>query len=299
MGFQVGATYAINDMISVAIGGRYVSAKNNYEGRSDGITIDAPAIYGGTQPPGNYLRLVAMTPGLPPEVVAGLNANAAALDLVSTDGDLAAVQRGSGFTPIIGLNINLIDKLNIALKYEHHTKIEMTNETEIDDMGMFPDGEKSRADLPGHISAGVQFKPFDKLTASVGFNYYLDKPAYYGQTDESGEQIDNEMTIDENTYSFSASLEYKFLGILGLSAGYSYTSLGVNDGYQSDLSYGNPSNSVGGGVFVDVGEILTINAGVVFVMYDDYTKNFTSPVPFAETYKKNTTLFAIGLDIHL
>jgi hypothetical protein len=299
MGFQVGATYAINDMISVAIGGRYVSAKNNYEGRSDGITIDAPAIYGGTQPPGNYLRLVAMTPGLPAEVVAGLNANAAALDLVSTDGDLAAIQHGSGFTPIIGLNINLINKLNIALKYEHHTKIEMTNETEIDDMGMFPDGEKSRADLPGHIAAGAQFKPFDKLTASVGFNYFLDKPAYYGQTDESGEQIDNEMTIDENTYSFSASLEYKFLGIHGLSAGYSYGSLGVNDSYQSDLSYGNQSNSLGGGVFVDVGEILTINAGVVFVMYDDYIKNFTSPVPYAETYKKNTTLFAIGLDIHL
>ena len=36
MGIQVGATYAINDMISVAIGGRYVLANNSYEGHTYG-----------------------------------------------------------------------------------------------------------------------------------------------------------------------------------------------------------------------------------------------------------------------
>ncbi len=299
LGIQLGATYALNEMISVAIGARYVSARNSYEGNTDGITIDAPAAYGGTQPPENYLRLVAMTPGLPAEVVAGLNGNANALELISSDGELIAEQRGFGITPIIGLNINLAEKLNVALKYEHRTKIELTNETEVDDLGMFPDGAKSRADLPGHIMAGASFTPFKKLTASVGFNYFLDKPAFYGVTDESGEQINNETTIDENTYNVSAGLEYKFLGILGLSAGYSYGSLGVNDSYQSDLSYSNKSHSVGGGVFVDLGEILTVNAGVVFVMYDDYTKSYTSPLPYTEIYKKETTLFAVGVDIRL
>ena len=47
MGYQVGATYAINEMISVAIGARYVSVKNSYEGYTNGITIDIPAAYGG------------------------------------------------------------------------------------------------------------------------------------------------------------------------------------------------------------------------------------------------------------
>lgn len=299
LGFQLGATYALNEMISVAIGARYVSARNHYEGNTDGITIDAPAIYGGTQPPENYLRLVAMTPGLPADVVTGLNANASALELISSDGELIADQRGSGITPIIGLNINLVDKLNVALKYEHRTKIELTNETEVDDLGMFPDGAKSRADLPGHIMAGAAFTPFKKLTASVGFNYFLDKQAFFGVMDENGEQINNETTIDENTYSISASLEYKLLGILGISAGYSYGSMGVNDSYQSDLSYSNMSHSVGGGVFVDIGDILTVNAGVVFVMYDDYTKNYTSPFTYTEIYKKETTLFAVGVDISL
>jgi long-subunit fatty acid transport protein len=299
MGFQVGATYAITDMISVAIGARYVSAKNSYEGTSDGITIDAPAAYGGTQPPGTYLRTVAATPGLPADVVAGLNGNAAALDLVSTDGELVAVQKGSGFTPIVGLNLNLIDMLNIAVKYEHHTKIELTNETEIDDMGMFPDGEKSRADLPGMITVGAQLKPIDKLSVCAGFNYFLDKPAYYGYADENNVQINNETTIDNNAYTLSASVEYKFLGILGLSAGFSTGNLGVNDNYQSDLDYALKSNTVAGGVFVDIGEMLTINAGLVYVMYQDYEKNFTVPLPYSEIYKKSTTLFAIGLDISL
>lgn len=299
MGYQVGATYAINDMISVAIGGRLVTASNSYEGALSGVTINAPAAYGGTQAPGNYLRIVASTPGLDAGTVGLLNGTAAALDQATADADLKAVQKGMGFTPIVGVNLHLTDMVNIAVRYEHHTKIELTNETEVDDVGMFPDGEKTRADLPGHITAGASFTPFKKLTASVGFNYFLDKPAYYGVSDENGEQINNESTIDENTYNISASLEYKLLGILGLSAGYSYGSLGVNDSYQSDLSYSNMSHSVGGGVFVEIGEILTVNAGVVFVMYDDYTKNYTSPFTYSEIYKKETTLFAIGVDISL
>jgi long-subunit fatty acid transport protein len=209
------------------------------------------------------------------------------------------VQKGAGITPIVGLNINLMDKLNIALKYEHHTKIELTNETEVDDLGMFPDGATTRADLPGHFTAGIAFQPFKKLTASVGFNYFLDKAAFYGASDENGAQISNETSIDKNSYTLGASLEYKFLGILGVSAGYSFGNLGVNDNYQSDLSFANKNSSVGAGLFVDVGEILTINAGVVFVMYDDYSKGYTSPFPYTETYQKDATLFAVGLDINL
>ena len=304
MGYQVGATYAINDMISVAIGGRFVTAKNSYEGSLTGITIDAPAAYGGTMPAGDYLRIVAASPGLDAGTVALLEGTAAGLDVATADADLNATQSGSGFSPFISVNFHLTDMINIAAKYEHHTKIELTNETETDDVGMFPDGEKSRADLPGMFTLGAQLKPLKNLTASVGFDYYLDKSAYYGHIDEGGEQINNESTIDNNTYTISASLEYKLLGILGVSAGYSNGSLGVNDSYQSDLSYGLKSQTVGGGVFVDVGEIVTINAGVSYTMYDDYSKSqsylpagFPQAVPFTDTYGKNTIIVAFGVDI--
>ena len=306
MGYQLGATYAINDMISVFLGARMVMASNSYEGSLSGITIDAPEVYGGTMPAGDYLRFIAQVPGLDPVTIGMLNGTAAGLDVATADADLNATQKGTGFTPIIGVNFHLTDMVNIAAKYEHHTKLELTNATDADDVGMFPDGEKVRADLPGMFSLGAQISPIKKLTASVGFNYFLDKSAFYGNVDEGGEQINNESTIDDNGYTISAGLEYKLLGILGVSAGYSTGNNGVNDNYQSDLSYGLKSQTVGGGVFVDVGEMVTINAGVSFTMYDDYSKNqsyqptgFPQAVPFADTYGKNTMIVAVGVDISL
>jgi long-chain fatty acid transport protein len=305
MGYSFGATYAINDMISVYLGGRVVSAKNEYEGALTDVTVDAPAPYGGTMPAGDYLRIVAMTPGLPPDVVATLNGTAAAMDAGTADKAMDATQKGTGFTPVISLNIHPSDMFNFAVKYEHHTKLELTNDTEVDDVGMFPDGGKVRADLPGMFAVGAWVKPIPKLTASVGFNYFLDKGAYYGNTDATGEQIDNELTIDENGFTYSVALEYKLLDILGVSAGFTSGNNGVNDDYQSNITYELKSKTFGGGVFVDIGEKVTINAGVNFTSYEDYSQPksyFLAPtiaVPYTDTYGKKTTIFAIGVDIHL
>ena len=305
MGYQAGATYAINDMISVYLGGRVVVANNEYEGSLTDVTVDAPQAYGGTMPPGDYLRIVAMTPGLPPDVVATLNGTAAAMDAGTADKYMKASQSGTGFTPIISLNIHPSDMFNFAVRYEHQTKLELTNDTEVDDVGMFPDGEKVRADLPGMFAVGAWVKPIPKLTASLGFNYFLDKSAYYGNTDQSGEQIDNETSIDENGFTYSIALEYKLLDMLGVSAGFTSGNNGVNDDYQSNVTYALKSQTWGAGVFVDVGEKVTINAGFNMTSYDDYSQPksyFLAPtieVPYTDTYTKKTTIFAIGVDIHL
>jgi len=296
MGIQVGATYAINDMISVAIGGRYVMANNAYEGSLTGVLIDAP--YGDWQTPGDYLRRIASNPQLPADVIASLEATATGLDALTADAELDAIQTGSGFTPIISVNFHLSDKINIAAKYEHHTKIELTNDTEVDDVNMFPDGEKTRADMPGLFALGAEVSPLKNLTATASFNYYLDKSAYYGYTDGNGELIDNETIIDENGYTWAFSLEYKILSILGVSAGYTSGNNGVNDNYQSGLTYGLKSASWGAGVFVELGEMITLNAGYSATSYDDYSKSQSSSisVPYIDTYAKSTNMFAIGID---
>jgi long-subunit fatty acid transport protein len=274
------------------------------------VTIDAapnpPFLdFGGTLPPGDYLRNVAQTPGLDPTVVGQLNGFASALDVATADAELVAEQNGVGFTPIIGVNIHVSDMLNIGAKYEHHTKIELTNYTEVDDVGMFPDGETVRADLPGMFAVGAQVRPLKKLTASVGFNYFLDKPANYGYTDALGEPINNETVIDENTYTYSVALEYKILDILGISVGYTSGNNGVNDVYQSNMTYSLKSRTFGGGIFVDLGEMIRLNAGFNMTTYDDYDLSESyalAPsivVPYTDTYAKQTTLFAIGIDIHL
>jgi len=307
MGYQLGATYAINDMISVALGGRLVTASNSYEGALTGVSIDAapanPAA-GGTMPPGDYLEIVSTSPGLDAGTVGLLLGTAAALDVATADAYLNATQSGTGFAPIIGVNFKLNEKINFAAKYEFHTKMVLTNDTEVDDVGMFPDGAETRADLPAMLALGAEWNILGNLTATGSFNYFFDKSAYYGDVDATGEQVDNELTIDENGYTWALSLEYKFLGILGVSAGYTGGNNGVNDTYQSDLSYALKSQTVGGGVFVDIGEMVTINAGVALTMYEDYTEpgsytplGFPSAVPYNTTYGKDNMIFAIGVDL--
>jgi long-subunit fatty acid transport protein len=284
-------------MISVAIGGRYVMARNSYEGSMTNITINAPAVYGGTMAPGDYGRVLASL--VDNEMVQELLLSTASeLDAATVDQYLEASQAGSGFTPIIGVNVNLFDMLNIGAKYEHHTKIELTNETTTDDVGMFPDGETVRADLPGMFAVGAAISPIDKLEASLGFNYFLDKGANFGYTDPEGNPVDNSYVIDENSWTLQASLQYRMIGPLGISAGYTFGNLGVNDNYQSGLTYANKNSSIAGGLFFEVGELLVINAGYVHTMYDDYSVDFSGDMgSYTETYGKATDLFAIGVDI--
>jgi long-chain fatty acid transport protein len=227
------------------------------------------------------------------------------MDAGTADKQMKATQKGTGFTPIISLNIHPSDMFNFAVKYEHHTKLELTNDTEVDDVGMFPDGEKVRADLPGMFAVGAWVKPIEKLTISAGFNYFLDKGAYYGKMDATGEQINNETSIDDNGLTYSFALEYRLIDILGLSVGYTSGNNGVNDSYQSNVTYALKSQTWGAGVFVDVGEKVTINAGFNMTSYEDYSQPNSyalAPsvvVPYTDTYGKKTTIFAIGVDIHL
>jgi len=300
-GIQANATYAINDMISVALGGRYVMATNTYEGSMTDITVDAPEAYGGTQSPGDYaMALSAIV--TPINAIGGAMLDAAAAGLYAQTGDqhLKTTQKGSGFTPIIGVNLNFGERMNIGARYEHRTKIELENDTEQDLTPpmdpMFPNGEVTRSDLPGMFAVGATVKPLEKLAVNVSFNYFLDKAAYYGDT-LNGEQINNESSIEENGLTLAASLEYKFLGLLGVSVGYSYANLGVADSYQTDMSYANSSNTLAGGVYIDLGEMIRINAGYLYVMYDDYVKSYEGPPAWTDTYGKSTNMFAIGIDL--
>ena len=69
------------------------------------------------------------------------------------------------------------------------------------------------------------------------------------------------------------------------------------------MSHALKSNTIAGGVFVDLGKKIVLNAGFVYVMYADYTNSALSyemaplfpNVPYSDTYSKNTTIFAIGL----
>lgn len=158
--------------------------------------------------------------------------------------------------------------------------------------------------MPATLALGAEVNILKNLTATGSFTYFFDKSAYYGNVGDGGEQVDNESTIDANGFTWGVSLEYRFLGMMGVSAGYNGGNNGVNETYQSDLSYALKSQTVGGGVFVDIGKMVTINAGVAFTMYEDYTlgdtytpTGFPVEVPYNTTYGKDNMIFAIGIDL--
>ncbi len=304
-GYQANVSYEINDLISVALGGRYVTAKNTYQGYINDVTITAspgqvlpgtvPAPYNGS--PGNYLRAIGNTP-YGASQKPSLDASAAALDAM-TNVEADVVEEGSGFTPIISVNITPNDMFNISLKYEFKTNLRLT--TTVNDGkdagGMFEDGATKVADMPAMLSAGVGVRPSGKLYIAAGMSYYFDKSNDYdGSTD-----LEVEM-IDKNFFEYSVGVEYALTKMLKLSAGYSGTQTGVNEKYQSDLRYSLNTSTFGGGIGLTLSPMIDINLGGMWTMYQD--GSVTRPAPYTglpdvtETYDTETWVIGIGVDLH-
>jgi len=296
-GYQFNAAYEINDMFSVALGARYISAKNTYTGHLKDVAIDAPATYGGTQAPGDYLRVVQAATGN-----AALGAFASVLDAQTGDFEVDVEQTATAFTPIISLNVTPSDKMNIALKYELPTKLELENNTKVDGSGLFPDKEKSRMDLPGFLSAGLNYKITDKFLVSGGFHYYFDKGADYGHKDAAGEAIKNEDIFDSNFMEFAVGLQYGITENIDITAGYLRAQTGANEKYHSDLTHSLSSNTFGIGGSYAVSQMIDINLGVAFTTYAETEKEFNVPsmtteiIPVVETYDRSNFFVGLGLD---
>lgn len=358
-GYQLGASYEINDMLSVYLGARYVTAKNTYAGHLTDITvtmggnpIPATAIFGPLA-----TQLQPLTDGFGALVVGGAGSltldqalAASVIDattyaqltggltlagmptnltidqtyekvsgperaayVLADQNDVEVEQTGSGIAPIIGANINLMDKrLNIGLKYEFMTKLELTNNTTTDFIidydpytntatGMFPDGKKFRNDMPALLTAGFDYKITDKFSVASGFHMYFDKSADYGRK-LNGVHVDNKDVIDHNSTEFALGLEYKLSEKLLLSIGYLNTQTGVTEDYQTDLSYSQNSNTVGLGGAYAISSGINLNVGVGYTTYNDARKIYTVEDALGinhtttEQYDKDNLFVSFGLD---
>ncbi len=224
------------------------------------------------------------------------------------------VQTASGITPMIGVNISPSDRLNIGLKYEFATKLEFTNDTKEDiltgfDEGgqsitMFPDKAKFRGDIPAMFSAGIDYQISDNLGLSLGTHYYFDKSADYGKKID-GEYVSNDQVIDNNYLEISGGLEYNISQNLLVSGGYLMSKTGVNEFYQSDLSYSLTSGTIGIGGAYKFSEKVMLNLGVGYTMYQEGEKAINHELPNGtivhpvESYYKDNLFIGIGVDFSL
>jgi len=229
-------------------------------------------------------------------------------------------QTGSGISPFFSVNISPSENLNIAVKYEMKTSMQLTNKTTKDflvgytatatPITMFPDGEETPADMPAMLSVGVDYRLSDAFKVSVGGNYFFDKAADYGRKldlDNSSATpstfVKNKDIIDFNGWSANCGLELNLSEKLLVSGGYMLSNKGVNSKYQSDLTFGLASHTFGAGGAYRIMDNLTINAGASYTQYNkdekeiDHVFSATGVLYKAkETYLKNTVLFGIGVD---
>lgn len=221
-------------------------------------------------------------------------------------------QVGSGYTPFVSVNISPSENLNIGIKYELATKLELENKTKKDfttgytatgtPVTMFPNGEKVRNDMPAMLSVGVDYGATSQLNISAGVHYYFDKSANYGHK-LAGEYVANDQIIDKNFYEIAGGLQYKVNDMFLISGGYLFAKTGVNNDYQSDLTYSLTSHTGGIGGAVNIMENLQINLGFAYTYYLTGEKSidhlFTPTatiIPARETYYKDTMIIAAGID---
>jgi long-chain fatty acid transport protein len=373
-GFQLGATYEINEMLSVYGGVRYMPAKNVYQGSIKNIQLE---VGGGMTPAPAFLTQAAglvsgaatasygVATSLQPIVAGGGGtftltqvqqagfispAEKAAIEggllrigipqaqidvmpvttvqgtytavgnqLTTTAGTLSATssqledkevdteQTGAGLTPIIGINISPNDDWNIAVKYEHKTYMTLTNNTTVDDLGLFPDDAKSASDVPGILGIGVGYKGLDWIEAQVSYTHYFNKYVGWGgnvRDMSSWKNVDPSkirQRESNNGYEIGLGLQFNLSDNFAVSVGGLYGDMGVLPSYQSDFSYSNPSFTPGAGIMWKITEKVTLDAGVSNTFYQDQTVNFADPVvpTYDDVYGKTTLSFAAGLSFSI
>jgi long-subunit fatty acid transport protein len=303
---QLGATYAINDMFSVYAGGRINFVNNGYKGhlkdlRVNPTSVDLAAL--GMSYTGEMINA--------PELIdmaiaaAGTDEQRAQLGLLkkaSTDGVfLDCTQSGLGVTPILGFNFNY-EKLNIGIKYEFNTKLDVKNKTDVDDPGMFPDGEKIPHDIPALLAAGVQYAVIPSVKVSAGYHHFFDSNAKMAKVKNpiTGDLVGKQTFIDGGINEFLLGAEWQINKMFLVSAGGQMTRTGVTDFYQSDLSHSFNSYSAGFGGAINVTEKIRINLAYFFTKYEDWTKEFPNynglPFPGKDVYSRTNNVFGIGVD---
>lgn len=220
----------------------------------------------------------------------------------TSDIEVDAEESGMGYSPMISVNISPIENLNISVKYEFMTKLELTTSLAAPTMGagIFIQDEKKRADMPAMLSVGAELK-LSKIRVAAGANYFFDKSADYGHKSPSG-FYENSEIIESNGMTANIAAELSLTDKILVSGGYAWGNKGVNALYQSDMTFANATHSINGGGAYNISDKIRLNLGAGYTFYLEDEKDVNHFLGAAnllpkETYTKGTLMFGVGLDV--
>lgn len=142
--FALGGAYEINELISIALGLRYISAIKEATGSMS----------------------IAASSGLVSEMKAELDYE----------------QEASGLGAVLGVNLSPVKALNIAFRYEMETALDFENDVKKDDIGVLPtlgivDGTENSRNLPALFGFGVSYQFTPAFRGEANLTYYLQDSA--------------------------------------------------------------------------------------------------------------------------
>ena len=240
---QVGGAYRINEVISLALAGRYVYGYENYEGE---ITT----------------------------VIAG----------TSSTSHLDSTLTGDGFGIATGINLRLMKEMNIGVRYEWFSELEVKADTKKDDFGMFPDGSKYKRTIPQVIGVGLGYSILPELKTIISFNYILN-----AELDHDGREDNYRNSLDAGI-----GLEYTINPAVRVSTGYLYSQGGKKKEGNTELDQLLDYHSVGiGGVYV-IGSNVEFSIGYNHTKYMDEKINSASSAGTVTMSRTNEQI-AVGI----
>lgn len=234
-----------------------------------------------------------------------LTATAAQLNGTATllgDKKVLAEQTGNAFTPMIGFNLTPVENLNIGVKYEMQTNLKLTNNTTVDNIGLYPDGAEVDNGVPAVLALGAGYQT-KKIEAQLSYTMFFDKAINYGKNIRdlavlgSTNPAVRSREINKNGYEVGLGLQFNLSKNFAVSVGGLKSKSDVADSYQSDFSYTNPSITAGAGLMWKINKSLNLDAGFSNTFYEDVEVDFTDPSlgAYKDTYGKTTMTFAVGL----
>ena len=237
------------------------------------------------------------------------NGSATVIGIPGTSFAIDFEEEGDGWGGIFGINLAPNEKVNIGMRYETRTNIDLEATVNQDTivpitvpnpnpppdtvtMNMsllqlllgISDGQERPRDLPAVLGLGISYWLTPKLRTEANLTYYFNEDADWGG-------IENGV---DNGYDVGIAFEYLFNDKLLGSIGYMYTKYGVDP---DDMLPENPEldvNTIGGGIAYAITEKLHTNISIANSFYTD--DSFSPSDGVTVEYEKNIFFLSFGLE---
>lgn len=262
----LGGSYAVNDMISFAVAGRFIDATNKTQA---GLTMtQSPVMF----PDARY--------------------------------EFKTTESATGFGGVFSMMVQASPRTRFTARYESAVKLDFETKTQKDDLGMTTDGSKSRRDLPSVIAIGTAFAATPTVMVYGDFNYYSQTSANWGKSTMATEEK-NYADLAGNAIGINLASTFQTGKNFLFSVGGGYTDFQYSDrnGYFTKAgafeTAPDDNFNINTGISYTITNHITFTAAYMHTFYKDQTVTavLAQPLDVQVQTSNSIDVFALGVDI--